>query len=150
MEKYFAYGSNLNIGQMKHRCPSARFFSRASLKGYRLDFPRRSERWNGGVAGIIRDPSNTVQGVVYEISKQDLSRLDEYEGTSVGRYRRQQLLVELEHGGTFQVWTYLANSQTGWPFPPSTDYLQTMLTGAAEHKLSKEYVEHLRTFFSHM
>lgn len=150
MEKYFAYGSNMNIHQMTERCPSARFFTRASLRGYRLDFPRRSERWNGGVAGIIRDPANTVQGVVYEISKQDLSRLDEYEGASAGRYRREQLPVELEHGGILEVWTYLANSEIGWPFPPSTEYLQTMLTGAAQHKLSKEYVEHLRTFFSHM
>lgn len=35
---YLAYGSNLNIWQMKHRCPSAEIVGTAEIKGYELLF----------------------------------------------------------------------------------------------------------------
>ena len=40
MEKryYLAYGSNLNVRQMKLRCPTARIVGTATIEGYRLMF----------------------------------------------------------------------------------------------------------------
>ena len=35
---YLAYGSNLNIGQMRYRCPSARIIGTAVIDDYRLLF----------------------------------------------------------------------------------------------------------------
>ena len=35
---YVAYGSNLHIGQMAHRCPTAKVVGASSLKGRRLLF----------------------------------------------------------------------------------------------------------------
>ena len=35
-ELYFAYGSNLNLGQMAVRCPQAQLIERAVLKGMNL------------------------------------------------------------------------------------------------------------------
>ena len=35
---YIAYGSNLNVGQMRMRCPSARIIGTSVLKDYELLF----------------------------------------------------------------------------------------------------------------
>ena len=35
---YIAYGSNLNLEQMKHRCPTAEVVGKSTLHGWRLRF----------------------------------------------------------------------------------------------------------------
>ena len=35
---YFAYGSNLNLFQMKRRCKDSVFLKKYELKGYKLNF----------------------------------------------------------------------------------------------------------------
>ena len=35
---YFAYGSNLNLFQMKRRCKDSVFLKKFELKGYKLNF----------------------------------------------------------------------------------------------------------------
>lgn len=38
---YVAYGSNLNKGQMKYRCPTAKYVGAGELQGYELQFKGR-------------------------------------------------------------------------------------------------------------
>ena len=38
MKKYIAYVSNLNVDQMKRRCPGARVYDTGNLKGYKHEF----------------------------------------------------------------------------------------------------------------
>ena len=35
---YIAYGSNMDEGQMAHRCPTARLLGQTEVEGYRLLF----------------------------------------------------------------------------------------------------------------
>jgi gamma-glutamylcyclotransferase len=42
MSLYFAYGSNLDVEQMKRRCPESKVLVPGCLRGYRLDFTWRS------------------------------------------------------------------------------------------------------------
>ena len=35
---YVAYGSNLNISQMKYRCPGAKLYGTGEISGYELQF----------------------------------------------------------------------------------------------------------------
>lgn len=146
MELYFAYGSNINMKQMKERCPSASFFSKAILRNYRLDFPRRSERWGGGVAGIIIDDSNFVEGVIYELTFDDLQKLDSFEGVKENRYKKKEVSVEIQDGRLIKVWAYFANTQDGWPFAPSRKYIETIIEGAKEHDLSERLIKHLQSY----
>lgn len=147
MDLYFAYGSNINMKQMKERCPSATFFSKAIMRDYRLDFPRRSERWGGGVAGITKDESNFVEGVIYELTFEDLLKLDIFEGVKEKRYERKKASVELSDGRSIEVWVYFANMQDGWPFAPSRKYIETILEGAKEHHhLSERLIKHLQSY----
>ena len=39
-KEYFAYGSNLNFGQMSYRCLEATVVGTAKLEGYELAFRR--------------------------------------------------------------------------------------------------------------
>ena len=77
MKAYIAYGSNMNVRQMKWRCPDARPIGTGRLEGWKLTF-----RGNGrcGVANIEPEEGSTVPVVVWEISDRDEKNLDVYEG----------------------------------------------------------------------
>lgn len=145
MHRYFAYASNLSLRQMSRRCPSARVLATGFLDGYRMDFPRRSARWdNAGVAGVVASAGARVQGVVYGMSEEDLHALDVFEGVAVGQYRRVLVDVRLSDGGRMTVFTYFAAPESGGPFKPSQGYVDTMLEGARDHQLSKVLVSQLQ------
>ena len=81
---YFAYGSNLNVEQMKSRCPNSLGISPAVLNGWKL-----VERT---YADIEKCPGNCVNGVLYRITEDDLAALDHYEGYPE-YYTRQEVMV---------------------------------------------------------
>ena len=86
---YFSYGSNMNVKRMIER---GVFFSskeKGSLKGYRFIINKKSQKNpNIGFANIIKDNSSHVEGVIYEVSQEDLIKLDKYEGAPK-HYRRE-------------------------------------------------------------
>ena len=52
--KYFSYGSNMGVSQMKSRCPSVICAGRAILLGHKLTFAGSSRTWGGkGVANVV-------------------------------------------------------------------------------------------------
>lgn len=69
---YFAYGSNMNPKQMSHRCPDAVPLGPAVLRDYVL-----VER---KFADIDRKPGKQVNGMLWDISDNNLRALDRYEG----------------------------------------------------------------------
>ena len=85
---YFAYGSNMDLRQMRRRCPSYRFVSIAKLEDHKLAFTRRSPRRRCGVADVIPSPGEEVWGVLYNIkTRRDVLALDRAEGYKAGRKR---------------------------------------------------------------
>ena len=85
---YFAYGSNMNQGQMRTRCPDSKFIGIGILKNYRLDFTISDpDYWGGrGCADVVSDPGAKVWGAVYEVSKNDIENLDRAEGEEYQRF----------------------------------------------------------------
>ena len=71
---YFAYGSNLNLFQMKRRCKDSVFLKKYELKGYRLNFRSKYR-----AADIEHKKNSIVPGALFEISKNDEKKLDVYE-----------------------------------------------------------------------
>jgi len=128
---------------MKNRCPSAKFYSKAVLKGYRLDFPVWSKRWRGGAAGIIPDKKTQVEGIVYEISKEDFVKLDKFEGVKDKRYYKGKVKVILSNGNKLETLTYFPNIQEKKTFKPSKKYLMTIRTGAIDRGLSEQFIKYL-------
>jgi gamma-glutamylcyclotransferase len=141
---YFAYGSNLEASQMTDRCPSSRALAVATLKGYRLDFTRFSACRRGGVADIVPASGARVQGLIYELSPQDLRRLDRIEGTP-DFYRRVTCEVESASAEVYRVWVYEVVNKCGH-VPPHRDYLALLLTAAQHLGFDRDYREFLRDF----
>ena len=58
---YFAYGSNMNLGQMRFRCPDAEVVGNVRLEDYRLAFRGRAP--GNGVATVLPEKGSYVDGV---------------------------------------------------------------------------------------
>ena len=71
---YFAYGSNLNLFQMKRRCKDSIFLKKYQLNGYKLNFRSKYR-----AADIEKNKNSSVPGALFEISKSDEKKLDVYE-----------------------------------------------------------------------
>ena len=143
---YFAYGSNMNWDQMRRRCPSARFVAVAALEGYRLDFTHKSTRLGCGVADIVREESETVWGVVYQLDELDVGRLDRCEGycpqSDASAYRRKEarVLQDDEEDKPLTVWTYEVCSKSCRRIPPNKDYKDLLVSGARHWRLPDCYI----------
>ena len=71
---YFAYGSNLNLFQMKRRCKDSVFLKKINLKDFRLTFRSKYR-----AADIEPKKNSIVPGGLFDISKSDEKKLDVYE-----------------------------------------------------------------------
>ena len=149
---YFAYGSNLDPEQMQRRCPGHVVVGLAELREHKLTFPLTSHDWGGGVASLGVAHSESVWGIVYELTEAHMAALDAYEGyKGAGNphslYERETVSVHLTRAddGSFprriQALSYLA--QAANPGPPSRRYLDAILRGAKHHKLPTEYIAKL-------
>ena len=80
---YFAYGSNMNHGQMKKRCPSAQFVGLGELNNFEYIIDAR------GVASIAPKNGASTWGVMWDIpDDHDWRTLDGCEGVSQSIYKR--------------------------------------------------------------
>lgn len=86
---YIAYGSNLNVGQMRLRCPDARILGTAKLENWRLLF-RGSK--TGSYLTIEPCNGETVPVAVWEVSERDERNLDRYEGYPAFYYKKDLLV----------------------------------------------------------
>ena len=74
---YIAYGSNLNIRQMKMRCPSARIIGTSEIPNYELLFKGSK---TGSYLTIEPKEGSTVPVAAWEVTDLDEAALDRYEG----------------------------------------------------------------------
>ena len=83
---YMAYGSNLNIPQMRSRCPDARIVGTAELPGWRLMYKGSK---SGNYLTIEQAEGYTVPVAVWAVSEQDERNLDRYEGFPAFYYKKE-------------------------------------------------------------
>jgi hypothetical protein len=148
-EFVFAYGSNMDLAQMRERCPNSMellqpFVARA--EGWKLCFPRHSHRRQGGVGSLASAAGETVWGVVFGLTEEDLAKLDRSEGVSVGAYRRARLSVAWGRALKQDVWAYFAIPPDEPPrnYQPHEDYLAQYIRGAQSFKFPAEYIDKLK------
>jgi len=73
---YGAYGSNMNLEQMSHRCPKSKVIGIGTLEDYKLTFRGGYK----GVANIEPCKERSVPIVLWEITEDCETALDLYEG----------------------------------------------------------------------
>ena len=82
---YIAYGSNLNVPQMRMRCPRATILGTANLKGWELLFKGSK---TGSYLTIERNEKGSVPVVIWEGTESDEKALDRYEGFPSFYYKK--------------------------------------------------------------
>lgn len=142
---YFAYGSNMDRDQMQVRCPGSRVIGVGQLPCYTLAFTRWSRSWNSGTADILPEKGKQVYGILYDLSLDDLKRMDKFADYPKS-YVRQDVVVDMQ-GEKVPALTYIAVRQG--VFSPSKAYLVKMIKGAEGYKLPERYVEFLKSLPTH-
>lgn len=120
---YVAYGSNLNIRQMKHRCPTAKLYGTGVIDNYELQFKGHSD---SAFATIAPKEGASVPVAVWEIQARDEISLDRYEGYP-SHYFKQNVPVQLD-GEEVNAMVYIMNLKMGFGLP-SPYYYQTVFDG---------------------
>lgn len=120
---YVAYGSNLNIRQMKYRCPDAKLYGTGVIEDYALQFKGLP---HGAFATIAPKEGAFVPVAVWEISKQNEQALDRYEGYP-SHYFKQNVSVQLD-GKEVDAMVYIMNLKMNFGLP-SPYYYGTVYEG---------------------
>ena len=120
---YLAYGSNLNMEQMKYRCPYAIPLGLSVLLGFRLLFRGGKEC---AVATVEPYDGGSVPALLWEITPRDEEALDRYEGWP--RLNRKKTVTVAFAGKHMEVMAYIMND--GYLLGlPSQYYLNVILEG---------------------
>lgn len=126
---YLAYGSNLNIEQMKYRCPKAKLIGTTVIENHELFF-------RGSLSGyyLTIEPKigGRVPAAVWAVTAADEAALDRYEGYPHFYYKEDFNLdvtpTEGNKNRKLQCFAYIMVD--GRPLGmPTACYLQTCLEG---------------------
>ena len=130
MKKYYiAYGSNLNVKQMKMRCPGATILGTTKLKNYELLFKGSK---TGSYLTIEKKEGSTVPVVIWEVTESDEKSLDRYEGYPIFYYKKE---MKLQYKGirtgkkrTVKAFVYIMHEENPVGVP-SIYYMKTCIDG---------------------
>lgn len=137
---YIAYGSNLNIRQMRMRCPGSRIIGTSVIENYQLLF-------KGSMTGsyLTIEPKNgySVPVAVWEVTPEDELRLDRYEGFPTFYYKTEmQLPVKGIRTGKIRqrkAFVYIMHEDRQ-PGIPSDSYFDTCLDGYDSFNFDKRFL----------
>lgn len=132
---YIAYGSNLNLPQMKYRCPTAKPAGTAEIKNYELLF-RGSK--TGAYATIEPCEGSSVPVLLWKVKEEDETALDRYEGYP-RFYEKETMELEL-NGETVSAFVYVMTEGHRLGMP-SASYLKTIEEGYKTAGFDTEVLE---------
>ena len=97
---YFAYGSNINLEQMEHRCPDAQLVGPVTLQNYELQFR------GSGFATVSPKKGSVVHGLLWKLTPKSEQALDRYEGYP-RHYTKEQVSVRTTDDAAVSVMAYI-------------------------------------------
>lgn len=134
MKLYVSYGSNLNMRQMSHRCPTARVYGTGKLHDWQLIY-RGSK--SGAYATIRPMAGFCVPVTIWVIQPLDEYRLDIYEGYP-NFYSKENITVEMPWG-SIEAMVYIMDLNRK-PGAPSQAYVDTLREGYEDNNLDLTYL----------
>lgn len=143
MEKryYAAYGSNLNILQMRYRCPSARIIGVAEIFDYRLLFKGSK---TGAYLTIEKQKGSVVPVGIWEVSAADERSLDRYEGFPNFYYKTEMSLdikgIRTEKIRRRKCFVYIMHEERELALP-SRSYVRTCIEGYFDFDFNTKYLK---------
>ncbi len=142
MTLYAAYGSNLDPARMVQRCPHSPLRGTGWLVGWRLTFGGEEHGWDGALCTLVEEPGAQVFVALYDLTKDDRARLNEWEGVELGLYRTMRARVHTLEGEAV-AWAYVLDAFEGGL--PSARYLSVLSEAALVAGAPDDYVHWLRT-----
>ena len=113
---HFAYGSNINLEQMEHRCPDAQLVGPVTLQNYELQFR------GSGFATVSPKKGSVVHGLLWKLTPKSEQALDRYEGYP-RHYTKEQVSVRTTDDAAVSVMAYImAEPMSRQPALPSPYY----------------------------
>src|SRR5437588_2854740 len=97
----------MDVGAMARRCPASRPLGVARLARHRFAILQ------AGYATVVRDPSTTVHGLLYDLALADVPALDRYEEIARGLYRKVVQPVLREEGAPVRALVYVGTGLSG-------------------------------------
>ncbi len=135
---YIAYGSNLNIRQMRMRCPQARIIGTSIIDDYELLFKGSK---TGSYLTIEPKDGCQVPVAVWEVTESDELALDRYEGYPSFYYKAEMKLpITGIRTGKIRVrgiFVYIMHEERPLGIP-SDFYMRTCLEGYRSFGFDKE------------
>ena len=137
---YIAYGSNLNIRQMRFRCPGTKPIGISAIPDYELLYKGSK---TGSYLTIEKKKGSLVPIVVWEVTAADEKRLDAYEGYPNFYYKKEMKLpVRLANGKTKKLtaFIYIMHEERELGCP-SLAYIRTCKEGYRNFGFDQKYLE---------
>jgi gamma-glutamylcyclotransferase (GGCT)/AIG2-like uncharacterized protein YtfP len=101
-------------------------------------------------AGIIVSPGDEVLGALYQLTPQDIKKLDKREGIEEkDHYYRDAKEFNVRNRATgvvINAFTYFVSKPVA-PKKPTRDYAQKIFEGCRDHGFPKEYLKNLERWF---
>ena len=140
-KRYIAYGSNMDEGQMAHRCPTARLLGQTEVEGYRLLF---KGSLTGAYATIEPQEGGRVPALVWEIGEADEASLDRYEGFPSFYYKKEMELplkgIKTGKVRMRKVFVYIMHEDRPLGLP-SASYMATCRQGYQSFGFDEAFLE---------
>ena len=121
----------------------------ARVKGYRLRFNLEGRpKGKAAPANICADPDGEMWGVLYQITRRELLRLDSTEGVPGRHYRHVVVSAEDPDGNIITAVAYMARGLDA-DRAPSFRYISLLRDGARAHGLPETWVQYLDSVQHH-
>ncbi len=138
---YAAYGSNMDPARMAERCPHSPLRETGWLVGWRLTFGGEEHGWDGALGTVVEDPLDQVFVALYDVTDEDATVLDAWEGVEIGLYRKTRVRVQTLAGDD-SAWLYVLDAYEGGL--PSAIHLGILAEAAQAAGAPDDYVAALR------
>jgi gamma-glutamylcyclotransferase (GGCT)/AIG2-like uncharacterized protein YtfP len=139
---YAAYAGNMDPARMARRCPHSPQQGTGWVEGWRLTFGGENLGWEGALPTVVEQDGHRVFVALYELSEPDETSLDEWDGASLGYYRKARVRVSTLDGEVL-AWLYVLNEYEGGL--PSARYLAMMADAAEAAGAPADYLTWLRS-----
>ena len=139
---YFAYGTLLEYAEIEKFCPNAVSMGIHRLSGYRLGFAACGPDPSSGGCTLVKDPNNTMYGILYKMPLKERHVLDKASGYDSGLWAKFDITVTDIDNNPVPANTSIIPDPSGPHFPPES-YTRPILDGAKEIPLPQHYIEQL-------
>ena len=134
---YIAYGSNLNVRQMKYRCPTAKIAGTAVIRDYELLYKGSK---TGSYLTIEKKKGSLVPVAVWKVTAADEHSLDLYEGCPNFYYKKNMKIKLSETGKMIDAFVYIMHEERRFGIPTSA-YVSTCKFGYTVFGFDFKYLD---------